>query len=247
MILALIFLVLYVYLYRRRWFPSGQPPERRRVTIFLAGVAVLGAVLSSAADELAHWSFAVHMTQHMLLTLLVPPLLVLGVPRAQLDEWPWIDGHGTAARLARHPIMAALLAAASLLVWHVPALYLAALESVSLHILEHASFFGTAVYFWAILIRSTARRVVAPVLGLFILWMASDLLGALLTLSNQVYYPLRERTAHPWGWTPLWDQHMGGLIMWVAGGIVYAVLMTRWILTSISTRKHRGGPRVGDH
>ncbi|PYK35494.1 MAG: cytochrome c oxidase assembly protein, partial [Verrucomicrobia bacterium] len=107
--------------------------------------------------------------------------------------------------------------------WHAPALFEATLENESIHALQHASFLFSALLFWWAVIHGRKRALGfgLAVLYMFTTALHSGLLGALLTFANSVWYPgYAERTA-AWGLTPLEDQQIGGLIMWIPAGLVY--------------------------
>jgi len=113
--------------------------------------------------------------------------------------------------------------AAALWIWHIPALFDATLESDVVHALQHASFLGTALLFWWAILNSSLdwKSSFVGVLYLFITSLHSSILGALLTFTHRVLYPVYSDTTSAWGITPLEDQQLGGLIMWVPAGLVY--------------------------
>ena len=124
-------------------------------------------------------------------------------------------------RLAR-PLPAALLHALALWVWHAPGPFQAALQSRFLHDFEHASFFVTALLFWQSVIvaaRSPATRIAAMLATLATL-IHSGLLGALITLTRRPLYPAYG-PAHVWSLSPMEDQQLAGLVMWVPAGAIY--------------------------
>jgi cytochrome c oxidase assembly factor CtaG len=106
--------------------------------------------------------------------------------------------------------------------WHVPALFDAALRSPAMHILQHASFLASALLFWWAALGGApapARRGVAMVL-LFTTMLHTGALGALLALAPAPWYPHYVDSAAA-GLDPLEDQQLGGLVMWVPGGLAY--------------------------
>ena len=120
--------------------------------------------------------------------------------------------------------------------WHLPALYEAALSNGWLHGLEHATFLLTALLSWAAILAAGRRRTNRcglAVLVLFVLATQSGLLGVLLTFAPRPWYPSYEATTEAWGLTPLADQQLAGVIMWIPAGSVYMVvallLVSRWI------------------
>jgi cytochrome c oxidase assembly factor CtaG len=108
-------------------------------------------------------------------------------------------------------------------------LYQAAVRSQLLHELEHATFFSTALLFWWVLVEPVPRShrlgPISRLLVLFASWMIGDLLGATLTLAPELLYSLYADTPKLGGLTPLADQRLGGLIMWVGGGGLFAALL----------------------
>jgi putative membrane protein len=123
------------------------------------------------------------------------------------------------------PFVAWIIHAVALWIWHIPFLFQATLQSDLVHTLQHASFFLSALLFWWAIIYGSrgAESYGAGVLYLFTTSIHSGLLGVLLTLTSRVWYPAYSETTGSWGLTPLEDQQLGGLIMWVPAGIVYIV------------------------
>jgi cytochrome c2 len=115
------------------------------------------------------------------------------------------------------------LHAAALWIWHIPRLFQATLTSELAHASQHLSFFGTALCFWwALLTRQQGPQGQGvAVLAVFTTALHSSLLGALLTLAPTPWYPAYAHTTAAWGLTPLEDQQLGGLVMWIPAGAVY--------------------------
>jgi hypothetical protein len=137
------------------------------------------------------------------------------------------------------PLPAVALHVIALWAWHVPAAYGAALRGPWVHAAEHGSFLGTAmIFWWAVLHRrgSLARMPGVAMLALFALSMATGALGALLTFSAAPWYASHMATASAWGFTPLEDQQVAGLVMWIPGSLVYLTAVTlvfvRWMRTA---------------
>lgn len=214
-----------------------------RVCAWLSGLGVLGVALAGPLDALAHSLFWAHMVQHMLLTIVAPPLLALGQPihvaltalspvsRRRVAGWifrpRWARG---LLDLAAHPLALALTLNVPLVVWHLPPIYEAAIANRLLHDLEHVSFLGPAVTLWLVLLEPTVPRrcrlsVEGALLALFTTWMVCDLLGAVLALSGAAWYPVYAASAQAGGMSAVEDQRLGGLVMWIAGGVFYACAM----------------------
>jgi cytochrome c oxidase assembly factor CtaG len=181
--------------------------------------------------------FSAHMVQHELLMALAAPLLVLGRPVIPL-LWAlpigWRRAAGAAVRggplrgawrVLSAPFAAWLLHGAALWLWHLPGPYQATLASDALHTLQHASFLGTALLFWYALFHGRQGRMGrgAAVFYLFATAMHSGGLGALITFARHPWYPAYGAAAAAWGMSPLEDQQLAGLIMWIPAGVSYLV------------------------
>ena len=200
---------------------------------FLAGEAALFVALMSPLDALGSTLQAAHMTQHMLLIAVAPPLLLLGRPEAAFG---WALGARGGRALARMrtelawlaaPVVAAALHAAAIWAWHIPSLYHAALENDFVHWLEHIAFLSTGMLLWSVLLRGVKRPSHAPAAmaaGLATL-LHSGFLAALFTFSPVLFYPWYDGRAQLWDLTPLTDQQLAGLIMWVPGMPVYLAVI----------------------
>jgi putative membrane protein len=111
-------------------------------------------------------------------------------------------------------------------VWHAPPLYQATLTREDVHFLQHASFFGTALLFWWVLLHPVRHRRLGHGLGVLFLFTTAlygSALGALLTFASSPWYPAYAERAAPWGLSALEDQQLGGLIMWIPFGLLYTL------------------------
>ena len=202
---------------------------------FSGGWLSLVISLIGPFHELSESLFSAHMTQHEILMLISAPLIVLGrpqiaavwaLPRSRRSAVAAVinaDQFDTAWRFISGSFVAFLIHAAALWIWHIPALFDATLESDWVHALQHASFFGTALLFWWAMINSSIdwKSSFIGVLFLFLTSLHSGILGALLTFTHQIWYPVYLNSTGAYGLTPLEDQQLGGLIMWVPAGLVY--------------------------
>jgi putative membrane protein len=216
---------------RRRW-------PLWRTAVFFLGLAAVLAALASPIDSYASVSFAVHMVQHMLLTVVAAPLLMLGAPiRPLLRGLPaWVRGGvvrplararavRSLAHLLRQPLVAAALYVGGLYAWHLPNLYDAALLDARVHVIEHAWFFLSALVFWSVVIDPQPFRATlgygARLPYLLVLGAAQNtVLGGILSFSSRLLYTAYPATA-VFGMDRLTDQRVGGAIMWVVGDFVF--------------------------
>jgi cytochrome c oxidase assembly factor CtaG len=232
-----------LYLYalgplRRRYAPE-EPLRPSRVVAFLLGVAVIFLALVSPLDELGDdYLFSAHMVQHLLITLVAPPLMLWGTPG-------WLLALALRHRLLRRvakaltlPFVAFFLFNADIFLWHAPLLYDATLEDTNIHVLEHLTFIVFSFLFWWPVL-SPLEGELGPlplpsqVLYLFLSGMPMVLLGAGLTFVTPLYAPYLA-APRVWGISPATDQQLGGLIMWVPANILVIALMSvlflRWML-----------------
>jgi len=221
---------------------------------FWGGWALLVVALVSPLDAMSEALLSAHMTQHIILGLLAPLLLVSGHPltigsfalrpqeRAAM-RW-WSRRLGIAA-LRRHPIAVGLtvvgLHLGAFWFWHVPGPYDLAVQRSLVHAVEHLSLFGTGLLLWAAIARSrTVDRGGMAVAVLFLAGLGSGALAALLTLGPHAFYSVHRGTTGAWGLTPLEDQQLAGAIMWVPGGMIYAiaalVIFVRWLDRPVKLR-----------
>jgi putative membrane protein len=201
------------------YFAVARKRGLSRMPYFLAGVVLLLLDLVSPIDTLAdRYLFSAHIVQHFLLALVIPPLLLLGTPAFEL---------GGLARLERaigQPPVSWLLGVGTMLAWHIPVLFNAALANDGLHIFQHLSFLVTGTIFWWPILGPPDRQLqaLAAVSYLFSACLGCSLLGAFLTFGPVGIYPAYfNPPEHLWGLDPKSDQQLGGMLMWVPGCFVY--------------------------
>lgn len=238
----------------------GRGVTRWRMVCFACGMTVLLGALVSPVDSLGHDLFSAHMVQHLLLLVVAPPLLVAGAPlyvgfwalpratrRALGGWWNAADRLRRTARAMLRPLPVWVINVVILWFWHLPAAYDLAVRNETIHGFEHASFVVTSFFFWWLLFRHTGRRMDrgAGILYLFSAGLQCSALGALLTLSGGAWYAVHAHTTQAYGLTPVQDQQLAGLIMWIPAGLVYlgaaAVLFLQWLERS-GARARRSWP-----
>lgn len=219
------------------WGPGrGRGVPRWRAAAFGGGLLAIVVALVSPLDAISDVLLSAHMLQHLLLILVAAPLLVLGSPlipfmlalptgwRRVLHRWGRARALHATGRAITAPAVSWLLALVVLWAWHAPAPYQAAVENSALHALEHASFLGTSLLFWWTALQPSGRRRLArgaDVLYVVLGAMQGGALGALLTFAATPLYPFYSRGVASWGLTPLQDQQLAGLVMWIPFGAVY--------------------------
>ncbi|MCB5173597.1 cytochrome c oxidase assembly protein [Microvirga lenta] len=198
--------------------------DGRRQASFYLGWAILAAALVSPLCNLSVALFSARVAQHMILILLAAPLVVLGQPGAALRALApgWTLGRlGHAAE--RHlPAIATIGFAVTLWTWHLPGPYDATLRSDIVYWIMHLTTFAAALGLWHTLF-SRMERVGSTILVSFATTIQMSLLGALLTLAPRPLFEPHAGTTWPWGLSPLDDQQLGGVIMWVPGGLLFTL------------------------
>ena len=246
-------LILYVVGMRALWrrAGNGRGVSRWRAAAFAAGWLALVVALVSPLHALGEALFAAHMAQHELLMTIAAPLLVLGRPlvpalfalppgaRRGASAWTQSPAFRTAwSRLTRLGT-AWLLHAIAIWGWHLPRLYEATLQNDLVHTLQHLSFIGTALLFWWTVLHPAWSGRGLAMLSLFTTMLHTGALGAILTVSSAVWYPAYAGTTRGWGLTPLEDQQLGGLIMWIPGGAAYLIAALALLGSSLRESERR--------
>jgi putative membrane protein len=231
-----------------------------QVAAFAAGWLTLVGALIGPIDEFGDELFSVHMVQHELLMIVAAPLLVLARPLAawtwafapqqrralgQATRWGWLAALWA---FITRPVVAWALHAMALWGWHVPELFDAALHHEWIHILQHTSFFGTALLFWWSVLGRDRRSAHGgfALVSVFTTMLHTSALGALLTFATSAWYPTYAAAGGALGLTPVEDQQIGGLVMWIPGGTAYLVaalvLVARLLARPAVNRASAAGP-----
>jgi putative membrane protein len=232
--------VLYAIGLRSLWRRAGRGEGISvwQAAAYAAAVATLVAALVSPLAWLSEVLFSAHMTQHEILMLVSAPLLVMSQP---LLGFLWAVPASRRARLAAAfrgpsvtpvwhaltgPLVVFVLHAAALWVWHLPALYQAALRSTAVHLVQHLCFLLSAALFWWGMVHGRYGRggYGIAVLYVFLTGMHSALLGTLMTLATGVWYPSYLARGSSWQVDAFADQQVAGLIMWIPSGVIFIVL-----------------------
>lgn len=221
---------------RRRW-NLGPPARPAQVASFIAALLVLVVSLNGPIHDLSdYYLFVIHMLQHLLLTLLFPPLLIYGTPGwllRPLVRPEWVRRTG---RVVTHPVFAGALFSVSVAAWHTVPLYDLMMRSHNVHIATHLLFIVTAVIMWWPVMSPLAEVPPLPLgarmLYLFLVSIPMQAVAAIITMADTPLYQWYVSAPRTWGLSPLDDQKIGGLLMWVPGNLwmfgAIAILFFRW-------------------
>lgn len=237
------------------------PVKEWQKSAYFWGIFVSIAAYLPPIDSLADQLFSMHMLQHLLITAVAVPLLILGAPVLVL-----LRGFPVAIRKKilfpllqssrfrffkkwiGRPLVAAFLYEGIFWFWHIPYFYNRALLNDAIHLLEHGCMALAAINLWRVLIDAPPfkSKVQIPVrfLILGLLTTMDMALSAALTYSNRVWYAYDQLPLpNWWKWDRLQDQQLGGVVMWVPGGFVWVIAMALifflWIQTEYSKSEMR--------
>lgn len=214
---------------------TPSTPQRAR---FCAGLLVIFLSLNGPLHDLSDgYLFSAHMVQHLLLTLVAPPLLISGTPGWMLrPALGWPVAKSLLRRLTRP---AACFAIFNVVVaaWHLPVVYNLAMAHHGMHIVQHLLFMAAAVLMWWPLLSPLPElpRLAYPaqMLYLFLMSIPMSIVSIFIVYADVVLYPAYASAARVWGLSPREDQLIGGLIMWIPGGLFFYAVMTvvffKWV------------------
>jgi cytochrome c oxidase assembly factor CtaG len=216
---------------RRNRFKGNRPLTSGQFGAFTAGIIVLIIALLSPLDPLGdRYLFTAHMTQHMLLTLVAPPLLLLGTPGWLFEPLRSSRRLMEMLRRLANPYIAFLSFNMVFALWHAPSLYNAALASEPLHVLEHLTFIGTALLTMLPIMSPTPLLPrLAPPVQVFYLFLQSlfpTALGAIIAFDSTPLYSFYVQAPRIWGLSVMEDQLYAGLIMWIGGALFWLFALT---------------------
>jgi putative membrane protein len=250
-----ISIFVFAFVYFRGWLSLRRSSpglfSARQLSAFLAGMFLLWVAIGSPLAAFDDGSLTVHMIQHILLMLAIPPFVLLGAPSLPLlhglPQWfvrtalgPFLRWSAVQwlGKFLTHPLTCWLLAAVALLAWHVPSAFELALRSDLWHEIEHACFFFTSFLFWWPVVQPFPAEARWPrgyiPLYLFLGMLPGSALGAFLTFCDRVLYPSYAQAPALFRISPLSDQILAGALMWVLGTFVCfipAVIITAHLLS----------------
>jgi len=217
--------------------PGMQGPEVRGIATaghvirFYLGILIAGLSLGSPLHTIGEgYLLSAHMVQHLIITMIVPPLLITGTPAWMVRPLLRWGPVGAVARTVLTPIPAFVIFNAIFLGWHVPAFYELALAQPTVHAAEHTTMLLAAMITWWPIFGTMWEYPRLPYGGqvfyLFIQSLPPTILGALITLTSKELYPtyfMAERISFL---SAAEDQTIAGLIMWIPGALGYFTVLT---------------------
>jgi putative membrane protein len=225
-------------LWRRRARPAVMGLEPTRIASFMASLLVMFGALTGPIHDLSDsYLFSAHMIQHMLLIFAMPPLLLHGTPGWMLRP---LIADARLRRLGRRltrPAATFAIFNIVLVAWHLPPLYNLAMERHPVHIVEHLMMMAASVILWWPVLSPLAElpRAAYPVqlLYLFVVGLPMVMVAIFIAMAQDLLYPFYASAPRIWeALTPQADQHLGGIIMWIPGGLVFlsaiSVVFFRW-------------------
>lgn len=219
------------------WLARGERPRRSELAAFTGGLVSVLAVLTGPIHDLSdHYLFSAHMVQHLVLTMGVPPLLLAGTPGWMVDAILERLRVGRIAFWMTRPVLALAAYSAVLVTWHLPGPFGLALDIHAWHVVEHLMLMGAATLaWWPVAYRSRVAPAVhygAQILYLFALGLPMTMVAAMITGAETLLYPFYAAAPRVVDLTPLADQRLGGVIMWVPAGVVpivaFTIVFFRW-------------------
>lgn len=229
---------LYTWALLRRPSPVAL---RQPLAFFAAGSALLLTLNGPLHDLSDVYLFSAHMVQHLVLTLVVAPLWLVGTPAFVIDPllermaaWPLI---GRAVATVTRPLPALALYTVAMVGWHLPDAYNLALDRHGWHIVQHLVLLATGVLAWWPILSPSRRFPALPyaaqLLYLFVFGIPMTIVAAFVTSADRLLYPAYAAAPRVLDLTPLADQRLGGVIMWVPAGIIplvaFTVVFFRWV------------------
>jgi putative membrane protein len=194
-----------------QWVALKRDPSRYYA---LVGWLIAAAAFLSPLCALSVALFSARVAQHMILVLAAAPLIALGLPAARS---PGVRRSNSARRNSVRPWVATTAFCLALWIWHMPAPYAATFTSVTIYWSMHVTLFGGAVLLWRELLHHPPDQTVAALAAGTITFVQMGLLGAVLAFAEHAMFQWHFNSTLVWGVTPLQDQQLGGVFMWVPG------------------------------
>lgn len=202
----------------------------QRVAFYSALFTIFASLNGPLHDLSDYYLFSAHMVQHLLLSLAMPPLMLVGTPGWLLRPTLSNKYISAIARTVTPPIRCFIIFNVVIALWHLPPLYNTAMAYHEVHIVQHLTFMAASVLMWWPFLSPLPElpRLAYPgqMLYCFLMVIPMSIVAIYIAMADHVLYPAYSIAPRLWGITPLADQQIGGLIMWVPGGLLFYVVMT---------------------
>jgi putative membrane protein len=220
-----------LYLWRARAASATQPISGLRKISFFSALFVIFAALNGPIHDLSDtYLFSAHMVQHLMLTMAMPPLLIAGVPGWMIRPLLGNRIIGAIARRVTRPITCYVIFNLVIAGWHLPVFYNAAMDHHAIHIIEHLMFMVAAVLMWWPLTSQLPElpRLAYPgqMLYSFLMTLPMSVVAVYISMADEVLYPHYASAPRIFPLSPMDDQLLGGLIMWIPGGLIFMLIMS---------------------
>ncbi len=232
-------LIVAALLYLRGWFRRRHRHDRVkgwRAASFVLGLILIWMATASPLAELDHEMLTAHMAQHLLLMTFAPPLILFGTSPKFL------------VRGLLHPPLCWLAAAATLVAWHIPSVFMLGMRSQTWHGIEQASFLAAGLLFWWPVIAPSQKASTWPewsiLLYLFLATLPCDILSGFLVFCDRVVYPAFLSSPRSFGMSALEDQQCAGALMWTCVTVAY--LIAGAVFTARLLSPHRASDHAED-
>jgi putative membrane protein len=217
---------------------TAPGPSAGQRASFFASLALLFMTLNGPLHDLSdYYLFSAHMVQHLIMTLMVPPLMILGTPGWMLRPMLRRRGVFPVARFLTGIGACYAFFNVVLSFWHLPPMYNLALRHHELHIIQHLMFLVVAVLMWwpltSPLPELPRASYPAQMLYCFLMSIPMSVIAIYIVMADSTLYPAYSAAPRVWGISPMMDQQAGGLIMWIPSGIFFYSVMTvvffKWV------------------
>ena len=216
---------------------EGQRLGRSKPLLLAVALMVLFLSLNGWLHDLSdYYLFSAHMVQHLLLALVIAPLMIMATPGWMIRPALRYRIVASAARWVTHPLRAFAIFNVVLAAWHLPPLYNLALAEHPIHIVQHLMFLVVSVIMWWPILSPLPELPRLPyplqMLYLFLMSIPMSIVAVYIAYADSILYPAYSSAPRIWGISPMQDQQIGGLIMWIPGGLyffaVISVIFFRW-------------------
>jgi putative membrane protein len=229
----------------RRTAPARAPSLPQQLAFGTALFVIFASLNGPIHDLSDYYLFSAHMVQHLLLTLVAAPLMVLGTTGEMLRPLIRPRSVFPVARFVTRPAICYATFNVIIAFWHLPFAYNAAMASHDVHIFQHLTLIAASVLMWWPLLSPLPElpRLAYPgqMLYCFLMVVPMSVVAIYIAMADTLLYPAYAAAPRMWGITPMMDQHIGGLIMWIPGGLFFYAIMTvvffRWASRGEDTRE----------